>query len=267
MPRDWILATVFLVSGGVAAAGTVGPLDSCRQVSELHQAVRDCLDRRLQAAEAEMEKVAMSVHASMADLDRVTGRPEIVAEFENSERAFREYLERHCAWVGAAASDAGAAIVLSDCMIRLTEQHTAELQSQLPKGKTAALAASTSPLQKASRAGGIPGGEWRLTYMEHQGKSLPLPPEPRATLSFDKNGMAAGRSFVNRYFGTASVTEHGHLSWNGALGSTRMGGPPGLMEAEDHYLKALARVSRWRIEADTLTLDSGDTDVLLRYSR
>ena len=79
--------------------------------------------------------------------------------------------------------------------------------------------------------------------------------------------MAAGRSFVNRYFGTANLAPEGQLRWTGALGSTKMAGPPDLMAREQDYLRSLGRVSRWRVEGRTLTLDSADGVVVLHYAR
>jgi heat shock protein HslJ len=253
--------TAMALVGWQAAAGAAGPMEACQQPAASRSDFRNCLDQRLRMAEAAMESAAMSMHSSMTNLSQATGRADVVAAFEDSERAFREYMDRHCAWVGAAESSGRSSDVVSDCLIRLTEQHTAQLQSELSPGQSAA----TRP-QKAFRVAAIPGGEWRLTYVEREGQRMTLPDQPRATLSFD-NGTAAGHSFVNRYFGTASVTEFGRLSWVGELGSTRMAGPPGLMEVEDQYLEALSRVTRWRVEGDTLTLDSADHGVLLRYSR
>ena len=245
-------------------AAKTNPVDVCQHAATTRAEVRDCLDRRLQAAEAAMEKVVMAVHSNMADIDRTSGRPDAVTKFEDSERAFREYLDRHCAWIGAAATG-GSPEAVNDCLIRLTEQHTMELQARQPAAVTKS-GGSVRP-RPATRAGTIPPGEWKLTFAVQQGRRLALPDEPRVTLSFDQNGMAAGRSFVNRYFGTASLTDHGQFGWTGALGSTRMAGPPELMAVEDQYFKALERVSRWRIENGMLILDSDDGAILLRYSR
>ncbi len=244
-------------------AGSTSPLDMCQKATASRAEVRDCLDRRLRAAEAAMERVAMTVHANMAEIDRGSGEAGAVAKFEDSERAFRDYLDRHCAWIGAAGAG-GSAEVVNDCLIRLTEQHTTELQAQRPaRAKTA----SPAQPQKQARAGVILQGEWKLTYAMHQGRRLTLPEQPRVTLSFDPSGMAAGRSFVNRYFGTASMGDRGQFGWSGALGSTRMAGPPELMSAEEQYFKALESVSRWRIENGALVLDTEDGGILMRYSR
>lgn len=268
MRHEWGLVSLVVAVAGIRPVGAASPLESCYQAATSRTDVGHCLEQRLHAADTAMEKAAMAVHGLAADLSGVTERPEIAAEFEESERAFREYLDRHCAWVGAmAAGGSGSGDMVRDCMIRLTEQHTADLESHLPVGRPAATAGSTGRSQRPPVATPIPAGEWRLTFLQREGERVALAGEPAVTLSFDKNGMAAGRSFVNRYFGTATVSAGGRLSWNGALGSTRMAGPPELMAREDAYLKALGLVTRWRVDGDTMTLDSEDGTILLRFAR
>ncbi len=46
-----------------------------------------------------------------------------------------------------------------------------------------------------------------------------------------------------------------------------MAGPPDLMAREDAYFNALGRVTRCRVEGDTLTLDREDGSVRLGFSR
>lgn len=261
----------------LAAGGARSALDSCYQSAKLRPDVGDCLERRLETAEAALERVAMAVHGNMTELDRVTGRPNAVPGFEDSERTFRQYRDRHCGWVGtAAAGGSGSGDMILDCMIRLTEQRTTELEARIPVAAVAPGNFAARPVpstrfvarpDKAPPAGDVTAGEWRLTQLQRDGRSVSLPETPQATLSFDRNGMAAGRSFVNRYFGTANLVPEGHLSWTGALGSTKMAGPPDLMAREQDYLRALGRVSRWRVEGETLTLDSADGVVVLRYAR
>lgn len=82
------------------------------------------------------------------------------------------------------------------------------------------------------------------------------------TLNFE-DGSVAGNASCNQYFGSYEID--GSSLTFGPLASTEMFcGEPGVMEQEAAYLAALASVDTWSMDGETLTLSSGDTEVL-RY--
>jgi uncharacterized protein YecT (DUF1311 family) len=69
----------------------------------------------------------------MERLDRAVGQSVAANRFEAAQQAFRDYRDKHCAWVGVKAVGAsGAGDFVRDCRIRLAEQRTQELQAQMP---------------------------------------------------------------------------------------------------------------------------------------
>ncbi len=89
--------------------------------------------------------------------------------------------------------------------------------------------------------------------------ALSLPPDARRpTLQLDADsGQVSGFAGVNRFSGSYELGAD-YLSF-GALGATRMGGPPELMVAEQIYLEALSRVDGWRMRDGRLELLMGNT--------
>ena len=79
-------------------------------------------------------------------------------------------------------------------------------------------------------------------------------------------GRAGGAASINSYFGTANVHADGAIAWPAPFGSTRMAGPPELMDQEAAYLEALARTERWRLDGAGLVLESADGRTRLTFS-
>src|SRR5262245_19427768 len=74
------------------------------------------------------------------------------------------------------------------------------------------------------------GTELKAVRMVSGGQVVTLPENPPITLKLDAGGKVSGRSAVNRYFGSFTTASDGTIIWNGALGATRMAGPPEAMQ-------------------------------------
>lgn len=82
------------------------------------------------------------------------------------------------------------------------------------------------------------------------------------TISFNPAEMKyAGKSAVNRYFGTYKV--EGNKLTLGPAGVTMMMGPEPLMQAEQNYLQSLAKVVSFERKGDELTLTTSDGQKLM----
>lgn len=105
-----------------------------------------------------------------------------------------------------------------------------------------------------------PHGDWRLVLLQ-DGDVVFVPVSgSRITLSLSEDHTCNGSSGVNRYFGSCMASGDGYLSW-GPLASTRIAGPPELMNREFLYLSLLARADTWECLGNRLILSSRAEDV------
>ena len=110
----------------------------------------------------------------------------------------------------------------------------------------------------------VAGATWQLQSMTRGGTTTDIPKEVAITFRVEPNGRVSGRSAVNRYFLTMTMADDGTLALEsgGAIGSTRMAGPPEHMALETQYLAALAAVTRAAKTDKTLTLTGTDTELV-----
>jgi heat shock protein HslJ len=99
---------------------------------------------------------------------------------------------------------------------------------------------------------------WKLVSLE----GAPVPADGSApTMSVDADGRISGFAGVNRYFANRSANP-GVLF--GAVGMTRMAGPPEAMQLEGRFVAALAKVDRFDRTENDLRLFAGD-QVLMHF--
>ena len=104
-----------------------------------------------------------------------------------------------------------------------------------------------------------------LRRMIAGGAEVALPPGATITLTLAGDGRVSGRAPVNSYFGAFKRLANGGIEMSGAFGTTKMAGPPELMQAEDTFLRALAGVERIRPSADGVTLENAAKNIVLDF--
>jgi heat shock protein HslJ len=241
------------------------PLQECYESSADRQQVHACLQDRLDAASDALADAHRAMLAEMERLDRAVGREVAAPALEASQRAFREYRDRTCEWIAVKArGGSGAGDMLRDCQITLAERRTRDLLAQMPKPPEGH---SETPPRNAVPAA-VADVEWVLVKLERNGETLEPRAGSKATLRMRTDGAVGGLATINRYFGSASFSEDGVVTWTGPMGSTQMAGPPELMEQEAAFLRALESAMRWRLEgADLLVLEGADGAVRLTFRR
>ncbi len=109
---------------------------------------------------------------------------------------------------------------------------------------------------------GIVGSSWLAEDIGKKG----VIDNARTFIRFDSPEKVSGSGGVNRFNGTCKLAGD-KLSF-GPLMSTRMAGPPAVMDQEAKFLAALAKVTAFKLdENDLLHLLDKDGQELLRLSR
>jgi heat shock protein HslJ/uncharacterized protein YecT (DUF1311 family) len=245
-------------------ASAITPLEQCNQSAAETRQTRDCLERMAKEASDALAEAFFAARDEMNRFDRATGRGTASRALEASERAFRDFRDRNCAWVAAVLSPGtGSSNVKLDCEIRMDRARTDELRTPLARKVS----------QRKSEAGaapGLTGIEWHLSQVMLDGAatSLQFNSDSPVNIRFDASGNATGRGPINHFSGRYSATADGRLSWSGAgLQSTMMAGPPEAMEREDLFFQILGQVSRYRISGSQLTLETEDSNSSLTFER
>ena len=255
-------ATVLMLA--CVDAPAVTPIEECYKLSAEPRQARDCLERMTKAASDTLAEAFFAARGEMERLDRATGRGTASTTLEASERAFRDFRDRNCAWIAAVLSPGtGSSDVKLDCEIRMDRARADELRAPLARKVS----------QRKSEAGiavGLTGIEWRLTQVVLDGAatSLQFNADAPINIRFDASGNAAGRGPINRFSGRYDATADGRISWSDAgLQSTMMAGPPEAMEQEDLFFQILGQVSRYRIDGSQLILETDDSNSSLTFER
>jgi heat shock protein HslJ len=104
----------------------------------------------------------------------------------------------------------------------------------------------------------LAGSSWRATGINNgKGGVVSVLADTSVTISFGKDGKAAGSAGCNNY--TSTYQEGGGaLTFTAAAATRRMCETPGVMEQERFFLKALETVATMRMEGDGLELRTTD---------
>lgn len=108
--------------------------------------------------------------------------------------------------------------------------------------------------------------EGTVWLLRHIADVPPLPEDARITLQLE-NGQISGNSGCNRYRGSFEMDgEKLQIApGSGGLATTLMACPDEMMQAERHYVGALAQVSNFQLNGDQLLLNSAEQQPLLRF--
>lgn len=114
----------------------------------------------------------------------------------------------------------------------------------------------------------LDGIEWQLTNMVVDNHEVTLRPESTVTFSYVGDGKVAGLASINRYFGNILMNGNGEISWGEpGFGTTKMAGPPKLMNQENEFLKSLRTIRRMYLANHTLIMESEDKSVKLEFEK
>lgn len=140
-----------------------------------------------------------------------------------------------------------------------------QLAKLLLKSTMAALALVSATIcmaQNAAREQDLIGTSWLVEDIGGGG----VVDKARSTLEFVESGRVAGLGACNRYMGPVSFDDDG-VSF-GNLAATLMACPEALMNQEQRYFQALAKVDRMEISNQGQILVAySDGDPVLRFSR
>jgi len=109
----------------------------------------------------------------------------------------------------------------------------------------------------------IVGVRWTLQKMTLNGNEYDLAGK-RPYIEFRNNGQVSGFASINRCSGSMQLDDQGRARWS-PLASTRMAGPPELMQQESIFLEALQRVQRLSLEGIHLHAQSEEDQVELVF--
>jgi heat shock protein HslJ len=110
--------------------------------------------------------------------------------------------------------------------------------------------------------------EWLLKTITVDGQRVIMHVDATQTIRFGSDGRVAGYAGVNRFAGAYTFSPEGLLTWPGAgLISTRMAGPPELMEKEQAFLRGLPKTARAIVASNALQLQSDDGSTVLVFEQ
>ena len=109
----------------------------------------------------------------------------------------------------------------------------------------------------------IVGVRWTLQKMTLNGNEYDLAGD-RPYIEFSNNGQVSGFASINRCSGSMQLDDQGRARWS-PLASTRMAGPPELMQQESIFLEALQSVQRLSLEGIHLHGQSEEDQVELVF--
>ena len=110
--------------------------------------------------------------------------------------------------------------------------------------------------------------EWLLKTMTVDSQRVIMHVDATQTVVFGSDGRVTGYGGVNRLAGTYTFSPEGVLSFPGpGLITTRMAGPPEIMEKERALLKGLAKCTRAIVAKDGLQLQSEDGSTVLVFEQ
>jgi heat shock protein HslJ len=105
-----------------------------------------------------------------------------------------------------------------------------------------------------------------LTRMVSGGQNMALPAKPLLSITLREEGVCAGFSGVNRYFGKLVIAAEGGVT-AGPFGSTMMAGPQELMRLESVFHQTLATAKRVQVSGNSLHFADDAGNVILVFER
>ncbi|WP_299594411.1 META domain-containing protein [uncultured Microbulbifer sp.] len=126
----------------------------------------------------------------------------------------------------------------------------------------------SGPSQNPGSMASVCGGKWEMRLLRINGQAVPVDQPGEFTFLCNTDGEAMGKSGINTYRGAMQVTTNGQILWDtGSFASTKMAGPPQLMEQETQYLRALSGTSQAFVKSSggRLILRDASGDIYIEY--
>ena len=118
---------------------------------------------------------------------------------------------------------------------------------------------SSSPLNPLSL---LTGHSWELAALSGEGIDTAKFPDRKPTLKFLEDGRLSGFAGCNNFSGGYSLDENSIKLMPGAM--TKMACPG---SGEDEFIRALARVTNFKVGKEKLTLMDGTTELMSFVSK
>ncbi|GAA5525273.1 hypothetical protein Maes01_01838 [Microbulbifer aestuariivivens] len=125
-------------------------------------------------------------------------------------------------------------------------------------------------VQTAGSLNSVCGNQWQLRRLRVNGAVVPIEDPSAFTFLCNPEGDVVGKSGINTYGGNLQITDNGLMLWDtSSFASTKMAGPPLLMDQENAYLRALAgtRQAFTKSGGDRLILRDPSGDIYIEYIR
>ncbi|MBL9139524.1 MAG: META domain-containing protein [Verrucomicrobiales bacterium] len=157
-------------------------------------------------------------------------------------------------WAFLTSAAAAAALLLSGCA-----SHEGATSTPAKRKYTPATAEALAPFRDV---------DLHLERLVSAGQSIPLPAATPITIRLGAGGRIAGKSSVNRFFGTYQMEPDGTLKWpNAALGLTRMAGPQDAMDLESKFTSSLAASQKLLVASDAVRFESNDGSHIAEFRK
>lgn len=112
----------------------------------------------------------------------------------------------------------------------------------------------------------LQGKKLVLARMITGGKQTALPPNPQITLLLTADGQASGNSGVNSYSGSYKLLPQDGIDFSKGFATTRMAGPPELMDLENSFLNSLSAVEVVHFKTGGVTLKNKARSIVLEFA-
>ena len=126
----------------------------------------------------------------------------------------------------------------------------------------------SGPTQTPGSLSAVCSGKWEMRLLRLNGEAVPVNEPESFTFLCNSEGQAMGKSGLNTYRGAMQVTDSGQILWDtDSFASTKMAGPPQLMNQEAQYLRALSGTRQAFVKSGggRLILRDASGDIYIEY--
>jgi uncharacterized protein YecT (DUF1311 family) len=258
-----------LLVAAVANAHPAAPLEDCTDRSPTLAGIHECLDQIFQQTDAELRVRGKAVLVLMRRIQKQTRSPKAPQTFILAQNQFRAFRKAQCDWSARRApTEPRASWLRQDCLIRLTQERSAELAALLPGGEAGLEQQEGGSFQPDDATQTLFDVEWRLVRVRKHGLEVPLPRESRLSLVLTEGGSAGGRTRAGLFSGRYALRDGGRIEWlQQGFSLERNSGRFDAPDPDEAILDDLVLTTRLRLDVPGLVLQSEDGSVSLGFAR